>query len=438
VTRGVHNRAAVLLVLLLLGSRPAQATQGDMADTAGGATTSPALAEARAMMDSASQDPAARIAAVRVLAMIGSYPALQRATLMLQYDVDTRVRRAALEALAATGNHHLAPLIRAAAANDPDPDLRAAAARHAQRLAALAKRPGTAAGYSLLCPGCGYFYLGRPGRAAAYLGTTAALVAAAVAFASGDGLLDAGQGPNRTPTTVPLALPAAVAAMNLWSYGIFASYRDARLARNDLGSSYPVSPEGLPDLVTAPFRPRVLARPWFWVGLPLMVGSAFAFTALVAPEDFGENTRSLRDGGGVWFLGRHYGTRTGVLLGEAYYGSLFLPVGVGEEALFRGVVQPAMADWLGLWEGWAVTSLLFGAAHIGNFAGQSDGFATAVKAVPFITTVGSYMGFTAIRTGYRLETSVALHFWYDFLLGTASFIADPDNQPFALRLGLPF
>jgi membrane protease YdiL (CAAX protease family) len=40
-----------------------------------------------------------------------------------------------------------------------------------------------------------------------------------------------------------------------------------------------------------------------------------------------------------------------------------LLAGVGEEMLFRGVVQPALSDWLGLWAGIAVASLLFGLAH---------------------------------------------------------------------------
>jgi membrane protease YdiL (CAAX protease family) len=40
-----------------------------------------------------------------------------------------------------------------------------------------------------------------------------------------------------------------------------------------------------------------------------------------------------------------------------------LLAGVGEEMLFRGVVQPALSDWLGLWAGIVVASLLFGLAH---------------------------------------------------------------------------
>ena len=62
----------------------------------------------------------------------------------------------------------------------------------------------------------------------------------------------------------------------------------------------------------------------------------------------------------------------------------------------------------------------------------------AARAVPLITAVGGYLGLVAIETGFQLETSVALHFWYDFLVSTIGFIADPDHQPFAIRIGLPF
>jgi membrane protease YdiL (CAAX protease family) len=113
-------------------------------------------------------------------------------------------------------------------------------------------------------------------------------------------------------------------------------------------------------------------------------------------------------------------------------------VGVGEEALFRGAVQPALCESLGLWPGWALTSVIFGGVHLFNFLDQPDGWSTAAKALPFLTAVGSYLGLTAIKTGHNLETSVALHFWYDFLIGTVAFVADPDHQPFALKVGVPF
>ena len=45
----------------------------------------------------------------------------------------------------------------------------------------FSRRPKAAAGFSALCPGCGYFYLGRPLRALAYLGASAALIGASLA-----------------------------------------------------------------------------------------------------------------------------------------------------------------------------------------------------------------------------------------------------------------
>jgi membrane protease YdiL (CAAX protease family) len=390
---------------------------------------------------SSSQAAQDRIEAASLLAAQADPAALDRLVVLLQIDRDAAVRAEAARALAVTRNPLYRDTLAAAAVHDPDPEVRAAAGQSARLLWDFGRRPRQAAGLSLLCPGCGYFHLGRPGRAAAYLGTTAALVAAGIVLAAHDsgGLrLDSDVGPRTTPTTAPLAIPALMAAQNLWFYGIFASYRDARLARGDEGYRYPISDEGLTRLVTAPVRPSVLRRPWFWAGLPLAVGAAIGFSALVSPSEVGKGTRSLSDGGGVWFLGRHHGTAGGLALGETYYAGLFLPVGVGEESLFRGALQPALCESFGLWPGWATTSLVFGAVHVFNFLDQPGGLATAARAVPFLTAVGAYFGLTAIKTGYRLETSVALHTWYDFLIGTVAFVADPDHQPFSIKIGLPF
>lgn len=388
-----------------------------------------------------SQVAADRVQAAQALGVLADGPALEHLGLLLTSDRDPAVRAAAARAFAQTGDPLYQALLASVAASDPDAGVRAAAAAASQRLWAAGLRPRWAAGLSLLCPGCGYFHLGQPGRAAAYIGTTVALVGAAVVLASANGLpsLDSeGLGPRMTPSVGPLALPTLMAAQNLWFYGIFASYRDARLLRGDQGYRYPVSPESLTDLLTAPVRPSVLRRPWFWLGLPLALGAAAGFSALVSPGDFSGHMRSLGDGGGVWFLGRHYGTGPGVALASSYNASLFLPVGVGEEALFRGTIQAGLSEELGLWPGWVVASLIFGGVHFFNFVDQPGGLATGAKAVPFLTAVGAYFGLVSIETGHTLATNVALHTWYDFLLSTLSFVADPDHQPFSLRIGMPF
>jgi membrane protease YdiL (CAAX protease family) len=395
--------------------------------------------ERQAFADTVSPDGAVRLAATTSLGRIWTLAARDRLVQMASLDGDPHVRASAIRVLASTRDPALAPLFTGIAANDPDPQVRGIAADARTQVQTFSRRPRTAAGLSLICPGCGYFYLRQPGRAVAYLGATAALLGASVALLQGEMPQLSGEGPRMRPTTAPLAIPVLAAVQNLWLYGVFASYRDARLRRGDEGYRYPVSPEGLTDLVSAPFRPSVLKRPWFWAGLPLLFGAAIGYTALVGgDEPMDGMMRSLGDGRGVWFLGRRYGAKTGFLLGESYYASTFLPVGVGEEALFRGAVQPGLSEMLGLWPGWAVSSLIFGAVHAFNFTEEDRGLRLASRAVPFITATGSYLGLVAIKTGFRLETSVALHFWYDFLLGTTAFILDPDNQPFALRFGLPF
>jgi membrane protease YdiL (CAAX protease family) len=416
--------AGLLALTLAWAPDPARAASADGA--------------AQALADTASADGAVRLAATESLARIWTVAARDRLMLMAQADPDPRVRISALRWLASTRDPGFRPLLQSIAWHDPDGAVRAAAEAGQAELSAFSRRPRTAGGFSLLCPGCGYFYLRQPRRAAAYLGATAALLATSVALLRGDPdrlISEPGQ-PVRSGTA-PLAIPVLNAAQNLWFYGVFASYRDARIRRGDQGYRYPVSREELPDLLTAPFRPSVISRPWFWAALPVLLGAALGYSVLV-DEDPMRGVRRLGDGGGVRFLGRRYSTGAGLALGGAFYAGLFLPVGVGEEALFRGAIQPGLTEMVGLWPGWALTSAIFGATHAFNFLGQEGGLGDAAKAVPFIAATGSYLGLVAIKTGFRLETSVALHFWYDFLLGTTAFILDPDNQPFALRFGWPF
>ncbi|SIO45466.1 hypothetical protein SAMN05444166_4867 [Singulisphaera sp. GP187] len=80
-----------------------------------------------------------------------------------------------------------------------------------------------------------------------------------------------------------------------------------------------------------------------------------------------------------------------------------LAAGVGEEMLFRGVLQGGLAHWLGTWEGLVAASLLFGLLH------------------PITTTyvlvaglLGAYLGAVWIFSGNLLVVMIA-HALYDFL-----------------------
>ncbi|MBX7169103.1 MAG: CPBP family intramembrane metalloprotease [Pirellulales bacterium] len=83
--------------------------------------------------------------------------------------------------------------------------------------------------------------------------------------------------------------------------------------------------------------------------------------------------------------------------------SLALVAGVGEEMLFRGVIQAATAGWLGSLAGLAVASVLFGLPHAITFT-----YAVAA------TLLGAYLGWLFLSTGNLLAPIVA-HAVYDFV-----------------------
>jgi uncharacterized protein len=78
--------------------------------------------------------------------------------------------------------------------------------------------------------------------------------------------------------------------------------------------------------------------------------------------------------------------------------------GLGEECLFRGVMQAALDAWLGVWPGLFLASLLFGLAHC----------LTLTYAL-LAALVGMYLGWLWHMTG-NLLTVVVTHALYDFVV----------------------
>jgi membrane protease YdiL (CAAX protease family) len=77
--------------------------------------------------------------------------------------------------------------------------------------------------------------------------------------------------------------------------------------------------------------------------------------------------------------------------------------GIGEEMLFRGVIQGVLSRWLGPWPGIALASTLFGLLHL----------VTPTYAV-MAALMGMYLGWVCIASDNLLVVIVA-HALYDFL-----------------------
>ncbi len=80
-----------------------------------------------------------------------------------------------------------------------------------------------------------------------------------------------------------------------------------------------------------------------------------------------------------------------------------LTAGLGEEMLFRGVVQPVAVHWFGAICGIALASVVFGLLH-----------AISVAYFLLATAVGAYYGWLTIATGNLLPAIVshALYDWF--------------------------
>jgi membrane protease YdiL (CAAX protease family) len=291
--------------------------------------------------------------------------------------------------------------------------------------------PSTAS-FLALVPGLGHAYLGEYGEAAGYGGSMLGLRLILEVVTTVE--------PEFNGQTIGLGM------QNLWFYNIFDAYRDARRKQKNYDYKTPVTNESLLQLVTAPFRPDVLRKKWVWAGVPAALVGGFG-VSLLAERALPETNFSLaslrptpKPLPGLGIAKITSDDLPILLAGGAFLTATFVPVGVGEEALFRGVLQSSLVNRMGPINGWIAASLLFGSVHIFNFVEvdpiteRISGFNEAgYFAVPYITLVGAGFGYAYMKENDKLSASVAAHFWYDFLLSVPAIFALANAEPATIR-----
>lgn len=252
------------------------------------------------------------------------------------------------------------------------------------------KSPAIAAILASVFPGLGHVYLGDYNTAGIFAGSIG--VCAPTLFV-----------PNRTIKEIDgYSLECA------WFYNIYAAYRDARNYIHNSGYQYPMPNDSFKDLALAPFRFEILKKPQVWGGFCAKITAIVILSALFLEKNPKDNqAESLR---------------------SIPTPMIAFPVGIAEESLFRGYLQPQLSEYFTPWGGIALSSALFGAAHISN---ASD-FSYEEKkryytfSIPFITLAGVYYGWLA-NENQSLQECVALHSWYDFILfGLAKLAKEQD------------
>lgn len=250
------------------------------------------------------------------------------------------------------------------------------------------RNAGIAVGLSALLPGLGHAYLGEYRTACGLLGSSSLYVGMMLLHPH-----------NRSLWTANISLLSCN-----WFYGIYASYRDARVFNGVDSYCYKMPMESLSDLAMAPFQWKVLKKREVWLALLADLGLAVGLQ---------------------YFLqAKNEGFSVGRSVGGAVKPFTAFPIGIGEEAFFRGFLQSYAGENVGPWGGIAISSAAFGAAHIPNalsyYGEDRRDYYSAV--LPFITLTGIYYGWVSYKNA-SLKEVVALHCWYDFAIFMASYAA---------------
>ena len=278
----------------------------------------------------------------------------------------------------------------------------------------------------MFLPGGGFLLLDRPGRTLGYLGVETLELGAVVAT-----IATSGYDPD-DPTTedrLNRVLLPGVWLQNTHFVGIYDTYRHARMAVGNEGYSTPIPQPGLPGLLRAPLRFRQALRPEVGIPLGLVAAAGLTFSLVYDAEPtFWEQDR-------LPLFSREVDRWTAFAAAEAYWTTSFYAVGIGEEALFRGVLQTSLEELLGPTWGWITASVLFGALHAFN---APESWQTMAAAATVTGTVGGYLGWLYQLDGYDLSAGIFFHTWYDVVVGTTFFLADPEHQPISARIAIPF
>ncbi|MBS0625190.1 MAG: CPBP family intramembrane metalloprotease [Verrucomicrobia bacterium] len=280
-------------------------------------------------------------------------------------------------------------------------------------LAPTYKSPGLAVGLSAIIPGLGHVYLDDSKTAGALMGS----------YFGGLGATAAGFMHSRT------AFEYGMQTMSTASmYGMYAAYRDARNHNGPSGYSYKMPNDSFLDLAYASFDSKVLRKPEVWGGylgaFAVAIGSSLLFDS---PK------KEAAD-----IAGKKKDRPTPPIFA--------FPVGISEEALFRGFLQSALMESLDPLGGIALSALIFGASHAPNallMEDKADRRDYYTYAIPFITAFGAYMGWVTYKN-QSLKESVALHAWYDLTIFLAEYAihkssaASASLPPSRFSVAIPF
>jgi len=242
------------------------------------------------------------------------------------------------------------------------------------------KDPNKVALWSLFVPGGGHFYLGEHKTGSMYLLGELGLYLAGC------------QIENKLEESEQNIFH--IHALKLHELGVFTAYRQARLKYSDDSYSIPIDDTPISSLALAPFK-------WKNIKSSEVVG---AFVAGVIINLI-ESSESSEHDSGLAFCG------------------VSPLIALSEECLWRGTIQNQLEEGLGKEKGLFLSSLLFGLGHVSQ-PRELKSWVNGGVAFLF----GLYLGRIYQEEGYRMEKSIAAHFWFNVGATVTLLLLDPNSD----------
>jgi len=268
------------------------------------------------------------------------------------------------------------------------------------------KNPTLSGLFSLVIPGAGHAYQGKWGKAGIFAGIEAGLLTSALTMKV------------ETRNDDMLRANLSRVFLNTHFYNVYASYQDARISNKNKNYNTPISKRSVVDLLTAPVNLDIITRPTFLLPMGIISGLV-GLRLIVANGNSGVDTSTEKK---IW--------GTSILAAQS------TGIGLGEEAFFRGYLQPEFTDLFGKeWLGILSQALVFGAAHY-NSGGVT--LEQKLQKVLFTSWSAIYGGWLFAKNKQDLRENIAIHAWWDFIILGSMFLTQGEAAPIVYSVTLPF
>lgn len=200
----------------------------------------------------------------------------------------------------------------------------------------------------------------------------------------------------------------ATTAVKLWWLQIYTSYQEARKLTGNRGFPQPLKERTATELMAAPFLKESWSDWRVWAVVALGLVETWLMRALFEPETL--RVPSVLDARAVTLGAAPIAPMAGYAVDTLGTTVLALQPGIGEEVLFRGIVQDELERHIG-----PVGSLAVTAGFVGLLHYRAAGWRTDIRQVGTPTIAELLLGYLYQASGYDMTKPIAAHVYYDIL-----------------------